>query len=77
MFDNALVAAGLSAQIFTQISDVECEQSGLLTYDRLQKADADAIAATNTELLRNASARGWHPPPPSAPSPLAHSRLPS
>jgi hypothetical protein len=52
---SALLEGGLVGQIFTQISDIECEQSGLLTYDRLPKADFAQIAASNEALLRNAS----------------------
>jgi hypothetical protein len=39
---------GLSAAIYTQITDVESEVNGLLTYDRaLIKGDLDRIAAVN------------------------------
>ena len=55
-----LLAEGLRAQIFTQLSDIECEQNGLLTYDRLHKVDPAAIAAANAALLANASALGLH-----------------
>jgi hypothetical protein len=44
---SALLEGGLVGQIFTQISDIECEQSGLLTYDRLPKADFAQVAAPN------------------------------
>lgn len=37
----------LGAQIYTQTSDVECESSGLLTYDRVPKVDFKRIAAAN------------------------------
>jgi beta-galactosidase/beta-glucuronidase len=41
-------SSGLSAAIYTQITDVETECNGLLTYDRqIIKADVDAIAAAN------------------------------
>ena len=40
--------SGLSAAIYTQITDVEVECNGLLTYDRkVVKASADRIAAAN------------------------------
>ncbi len=38
---------GLSAAVFTQISDVEGEVNGLLTYDRIFKVDAAQIALAN------------------------------
>ena len=60
---------GLSGQIFTQISDIECEQSGFFTYDRrVTKVDLKAIGDSNRELLANASKLGIHPPPPPPPS---------
>ena len=47
---------GLSATIYTQITDVETECNGLLTYDReIVKMDMDRVAAAN---------RGEFPPPP-------------
>jgi hypothetical protein len=36
---------GLSAGVYTEITDVETERNGLLTYDRIIKADADKISA--------------------------------
>jgi hypothetical protein len=45
---HELKETGLSAAIYTQITDVETECNGLLTYDRrIIKADADSIAAAN------------------------------
>ena len=38
---------GLSAAVYTQITDVETEVNGLLTYDRLLKCDPAAIARAN------------------------------
>jgi len=41
-------AAGLSAAVYTQITDVETETNGLLTYDRsVLKVDAPLVAAAN------------------------------
>jgi hypothetical protein len=54
-----LISKGLAGQIFTQISDIECEQSGLLTYDRLEKADFSQVKASNEALLKNASSLGF------------------
>jgi hypothetical protein len=48
---------GLSAAVYTQITDVEIEVNGLLTYDRaLLKMDADRITAAHAKLFT--------PPPP-------------
>ena len=52
-----LLSKGLAAQIFTQITDIECERSGLLTYDRLPKANYTAVAAANFALLQAAETR--------------------
>jgi hypothetical protein len=42
---------GLCATVLTQISDVEDETNGLVTYDRqIEKADAQAMAALAKEL---------------------------
>ena len=51
-------AAGLSAAVYTQTTDVETECNGLMTYDRaVVKPDADKVAEAN---------RGRIPPPPEA-----------
>ncbi len=48
---------GLSAAVYTQLTDVEIEVNGLLTYDRERlKVDADRLAAAHAELIRAASA---------------------
>jgi hypothetical protein len=48
---------GLNAAVYTQITDVEIEVNGLLTYDRaIIKGDAQQIAAANRKLFT--------PPPP-------------
>jgi len=46
----------LSAAVYTEISDVETECNGLLTYDRLFKADPEVIYKANQGLISNASA---------------------
>ncbi len=38
---------GLSAAVYTQITDVEVESNGLMTYDRLLKVDPSQIALAN------------------------------
>jgi hypothetical protein len=44
----ALVPApGLSAAIYTQLTDVEQESNGLMTYDRLPKMDSYVIRSAN------------------------------
>jgi hypothetical protein len=46
------IAGGLSASVYTQLSDVEDETNGLLTYDRrVLKIDEDVVRAV-TSLLR-------------------------
>lgn len=46
-----LIKKGLCATVYTQVSDVEWEVNGLLTYDRqLDKIDADAVRAVNAKL---------------------------
>lgn len=45
------IARGLSATVYTQLSDVEDETNGLLTYDReVAKLPADLVRAVNAEL---------------------------
>jgi hypothetical protein len=41
-------APGLSGFVYTQLTDVEQEQNGLLTYDRLTKAPTEKVAAIFT-----------------------------
>ena len=49
--------AGLSAAVYTQITDVEDELNGLLTYDRqVVKVDSNAVAATNNALINGSAA---------------------
>ena len=46
------IAKGLSAVVYTQITDLETEQNGLLSYDRrVQKVDADRIRKINLSLI--------------------------
>ena len=46
------LASGLSAIVYTEVSDVEDETNGLLTYDReVLKIDRDTICRINRELL--------------------------
>jgi Glycosyl hydrolases family 2/Glycosyl hydrolases family 2, TIM barrel domain len=50
---GASVPAGLSATVYTQLSDVEDELNGLLTYDReVLKVDADVVRAALALLRR-------------------------
>lgn len=47
------VKRGLSAAVYTQVSDVEFEVNGLLTYDReMLKIDAEVIKEINAELKK-------------------------
>ena len=53
---SGLLKQGLAGQIFTQITDIECEVNGLLTYDRVAKVDLKRIHAANEALLAAANA---------------------
>lgn len=45
-------ANGMSGAVFTQLSDVEQEVNGFLTYDRVPKVDIQKIKAINEKLIR-------------------------
>jgi hypothetical protein len=48
-----LVAKGLSAGVYTQATDVECEVNGMMTYDReIIKMDADYLKAMHKRLYQ-------------------------
>jgi beta-galactosidase/beta-glucuronidase len=52
----AMARRGLAASIYTQISDVEIERNGLVTYDRrVVKADPGRIKAANAALVEAGS----------------------
>lgn len=54
---HPFIAQGLSAAVYTQLSDVEIECNGWLTYDRAQfKIDPDRAAAATRKLYE---AHGW------------------
>ncbi len=46
-FVKSARAKGMSGAVYTQLSDVEMELNGLMTYDRLLKEDANSIALAN------------------------------
>ena len=52
---SALMAApefSLSAAVYTELTDVEAEVNGMLTYDRqVMKMDAEALHKVHTDLL--------------------------
>ena len=49
---EALVGRGLSAAVYTQLTDVEIEVNGLLTYYRaVEKLDARRIAEIHRRLI--------------------------
>ncbi|MGA5581567.1 PA14 domain-containing protein [Streptomyces thermodiastaticus] len=53
---RALVCRGSNGAVYTQISDVEGELNGLLTYDRaVLKPDVDRVRAAQQALIRDAS----------------------
>jgi len=61
----ALAREGLAASVYTQISDVEIERNGLLTYDRkVVKAEAARIRAANLALTAAGSEGGVPPDRP-------------
>lgn len=45
----------LAASVYTEITDVETECNGLLTYDRIYKASPESIYKENTKTIRDAS----------------------
>lgn len=50
--ENAMPAGGLSASVYTQITDVENEANGLMTYDRqVVKVDEARVRAANEALV--------------------------
>ena len=55
LYDKQIIPAkakGLAASIYTQVSDVEQEVNGMLTYDRkIVKVDIDAVKAVSDRLL--------------------------
>lgn len=53
---NLKKSPGLSAAVYTQISDVEYEINGLLSYDRkVEKLDFERVAAAHRELIGSVS----------------------
>jgi beta-galactosidase/beta-glucuronidase len=49
-----LIAAGFSAAVYTQTTDVECEVNGLMTYDRAEiKLEPERIAKVNREICNS------------------------
>ena len=54
-FANGVIAMktnmGLNAAVYTQITDVEVEINGLMTYDRIIKGDAEKIRASNVNTI--------------------------
>lgn len=46
----AIIKDGLSATVYTQLSDVEDEINGLFTYDRILKFDGEKVKEINSEL---------------------------
>ena len=48
------VQTGCAAAVYTQITDVEGEVNGLITYDReVMKVDVQRIAEDNEKLIRS------------------------
>ncbi|WP_209618608.1 LamG-like jellyroll fold domain-containing protein [Saccharothrix coeruleofusca] len=54
----------ISGAIYTQITDVEHEVNGFLTYDRqVRKMDYAQVKAINEQIIREADGSGGHTPP--------------
>ena len=53
---KVLIGTGCAAAVYTQTTDVEVEVNGLMTYDRLEKADASALRKINEAVI---SAPTW------------------
>ena len=59
---QSLVPQGLSGAVYTQWTDVEGEQNGIMTYDRqVMKMDANAVTAANTAVIATSSLAGQLP----------------
>ena len=73
--EDVLTAAqhcGISAAIYTQITDVEAELNGFFTYDRqVTKMDLRQVKAINQRIIREADGSGSSvpAPPPGTPGP--------
>lgn len=66
--ENSMPAGGLSASVYTQITDVENEANGLMTYDRrLLKVDEARVRAANQALVAASRTLG-----PTVKLPLEH-----
>lgn len=56
---------GISAAVYTQITDVEHEVNGFFTYDRqVRKLDFSQVRAVNESIVRGADGSGGATPPP-------------
>jgi hypothetical protein len=65
-------SCGISAAIYTQITDVEHEVNGFFTYDRqVEKLDFDQVRAVNREIIAGADGSGDSPEPPGPGTPGA------
>jgi len=51
MLSESKAANGMSGAVFTQLTDVEQEINGFLTYDRVSKVDIQRIKAINEKLI--------------------------
>jgi hypothetical protein len=61
---------GISAAIYTQITDVEAELNGFFTYDRqVAKMDLRQVRAINQKIIRSADGSGANVPQPPAGTP--------
>jgi hypothetical protein len=51
MLANFRTNKGLSAAVYIEITDVEIELNGLMTYDRVLKADPQKIRQSNLKAI--------------------------
>ena len=50
---KTLIDIGCAAAVYTQTTDVELELNGLMTYDRLEKVDADVLRTINQDVIES------------------------
>lgn len=62
---------GLSASVYTQLTDVEIEVNGLMTYDRLVKTDINKLYRANRDLIERDGVMEDHILPPADIAPQA------
>ncbi|MBR0239556.1 MAG: hypothetical protein IJQ52_00295 [Bacteroidales bacterium] len=54
---KVLISTGCAAAVYTQTTDVEVEVNGLMTYDRIEKVDAQLFRSINEDVIATPSWR--------------------